>query len=406
MSKATISGIILAGCLLVAPAICVYAQQTCPEGSMLSQTPTSHVLPALPRIWGSDELIDYIVSLGAYTYDDLPYPLDDFSVSGPIGEIVWWGTELDLTLNPAERYAPLFTITFYENDTVSYPDPMPGAVANQYSNLLVSKVDTGIRYINPNTYLFELPLYRYSVELPTPCVMSEGWISIKGALGGSVDPLDPTNPDKARVLVQLSSSVGNENLREFDGVNLPYRVRIDDRHDISVCLVEAEVIVTVPDVVGDASSAAQDAIVAAGLTVGTITYDYSGQTTAGQVVSQNPAAGTEVSGGTAVNLVVAADPSIVPYVVGMTQSAAATALVNAGLTVGTVTMVYSDTAPADQVIQQGTAADTAVAPGTAVNLVVSRGPEPQVPVTGVPALIVLTAALAGLGAARYRRNKR
>lgn len=221
-----------------------------------------------------------------------------------------------------------------------------------------------------------------------------------------MDPLDPTNPEKARVFVQLSSSVGNENLREFDGVNLPYRVRIDDRHDISVCLVEAEVIVTVPDVVGDASSAAQDAIVAAGLTVGTITYDYSGENTAGQVVSQDPTAGTEVSGGTAVNLVVAADPSIVPYVVGMTQSAAATAIVNAGLTVGAITLVYSETAPEGQVILQGTAAGTAVAPGTAVNLSISRGPEPQIPVAGVPALIVLTTMLAGLGAVRFRRTRR
>lgn len=373
---------------------------------MLSQTPTSHVFPAIPRIWGSDELIDYVVSLGAYTYDDLPYPLDDFSVSGPIGEIVWWGTELDLALSPAERYTPLFTIIFYENDTVSYSDPMPGAVVNQYSNLLVTKVDTGIRYINPNTYEFDVPLYRYSVELPTPCVMSEGWISIKGAMGGSVDPLDPTNPDKARVFVQLSSSVGNENLREFDGVNLPYRVRTDDRHDIAVCLVEAEIIVSVPDVVGEQSSAAQDAIVAAGLTVGAITYDYSGENPAGQVVSQDPTAGTEVSAGTAVNLVVAADPSIVPYVVGMTQSAASTALVNADLTVGTIMLVYSDTAPEGQVIQQGTAAGTAVAPGTAVNLVVSRGPEPQVPAVGAPALLLLATVLAGLGVVRHRGSKR
>ncbi|MGB2973068.1 MAG: PASTA domain-containing protein, partial [Candidatus Competibacter sp.] len=55
---------------------------------------------------------------------------------------------------------------------------------------------------------------------------------------------------------------------------------------------------------------------------------------------------------------------------------AATALSNAGLTVGNVTPQTSSTVPAGTVISQNPAAGAAVARGSAVNLVVSSGPPP------------------------------
>jgi len=63
----------------------------------------------------------------------------------------------------------------------------------------------------------------------------------------------------------------------------------------------------------------------------------------------------------------------VPNVVGDTQSAAATAIQNAGLAVGTVTMMSSGTVPSGDVISESPAAGTFVSPGSAVNLVVSTG---------------------------------
>ena len=64
----------------------------------------------------------------------------------------------------------------------------------------------------------------------------------------------------------------------------------------------------------------------------------------------------------------------VPNVVGLTQSAATTAITGAGLVVGTVTQQSSATVPAGSVISQNPAAGTSVAAGSAVNLVVSTGP--------------------------------
>ena len=63
----------------------------------------------------------------------------------------------------------------------------------------------------------------------------------------------------------------------------------------------------------------------------------------------------------------------VPNCVGMTQSAAESAITSAGLTVGTVTEPYSDTVPAGQVMGQNPAAGASVAEGSLVALVVSKG---------------------------------
>ena len=62
--------------------------------------------------------------------------------------------------------------------------------------------------------------------------------------------------------------------------------------------------VTVPNVVNLTQAAATTAITTAGLVVGTVTQQSSATVPAGSVISQNPAAGTSVAAGSAVNLVV------------------------------------------------------------------------------------------------------
>jgi len=62
--------------------------------------------------------------------------------------------------------------------------------------------------------------------------------------------------------------------------------------------------VAVPDVVGMTQAAAETAITTAGLTVGTVTEEYSDTVPSGDVISQNPVANTVVDRGSAVNLVV------------------------------------------------------------------------------------------------------
>ena len=133
--------------------------------------------------------------------------------------------------------------------------------------------------------------------------------------------------------------------------------------------------VAVPNVVGKTQAAASTAITGAGLVVGTVTQQPSSTVASGEIISENPAGGTNVAGGSAVNLAVSTGPMqvAVPNVVGQTQAAATTAITGAGLVLGTVTQQSSTTVTSGDVISESPAAGTNVASGSAVNLVVSTG---------------------------------
>jgi PASTA domain len=66
--------------------------------------------------------------------------------------------------------------------------------------------------------------------------------------------------------------------------------------------------VAVPNVVGNTQAAATTAITGAGLKLGTLTQATSATVVAGDVVSENPAAGTSVTNGSAVALVISTGP--------------------------------------------------------------------------------------------------
>jgi len=134
----------------------------------------------------------------------------------------------------------------------------------------------------------------------------------------------------------------------------------------------------VPNLVGQTQTSAEGAIVAAGLSVGTVTTANSDTVPAGDVISQNPAACTACAApGSSVGLVVSLGTAAVdvPNLVGQTQTSAEGAIVAAGLAVGTIITANSDTVPTGDVISQSPTACTAcTAPGSTVDLVVSSGP--------------------------------
>src|SRR4051794_27820225 len=146
--------------------------------------------------------------------------------------------------------------------------------------------------------------------------------------------------------------------------------------------VAIDVVLVVPNVAGLTQTAASSAIVAAGLTVGTVTRVSSLTVPSGSVISQTPAAATESGSTLAVDLVVSSGSVAVPNVAGLTQSAATTAITAAGLTLGAVTTASSTTVPSGSVISQNPAAGTQVTSGSSVALVISSGP-PQVAVPNV-----------------------
>ncbi|MBI2876791.1 MAG: PASTA domain-containing protein, partial [Candidatus Tectomicrobia bacterium] len=150
--------------------------------------------------------------------------------------------------------------------------------------------------------------------------------------------------------------------------------------------------VTVPDVVGLTQEAAESALAAVGLTVGTISSAYSATVPTGRVISQSPPAGSSIVEGSPVDLIVSLGPRMVavPDVVGMAQAAAEAALEAAGLTAGTISLAYSATVPTGQVIGQSPIAGTSIAEGSPVDLVVSQGPAPLVSIAVTPAGLSLS----------------
>jgi len=133
--------------------------------------------------------------------------------------------------------------------------------------------------------------------------------------------------------------------------------------------------IEVPDVVDQMQENAETMIRDVGLTVGNVTPGYSSDVAEGEVISQNPIAGTEVALGSAVDLVVSLGPGIeVPDVVDLMEAAAGTAITDAGLTVGPASGQSDDGVPVGAVISQDPAAGTRVGPDSPVNLVISTGP--------------------------------
>ena len=151
---------------------------------------------------------------------------------------------------------------------------------------------------------------------------------------------------------------------------------IEDSTPDTVSITATAPQVTVPNVVGLTQAAAQSAILAAQLTVGTITPTPSPTVPAGQVISQTPVGGTQVAKGSAVNLVVSTGSGgvTVPSVVGLSRSAAQAAILGAQLTIGVVSTAASDSVPSGNVVGQTPAGGASAPKGTAVSLVVSTGP--------------------------------
>ncbi|UCG55744.1 MAG: PASTA domain-containing protein, partial [Phycisphaerales bacterium] len=137
--------------------------------------------------------------------------------------------------------------------------------------------------------------------------------------------------------------------------------------------------VEVPNVVGRLLAEAESRITAADLIVGEVDRAYSSTVARDRVITQNPAAGTEVKVGSAVDLLISLGPAgpelvVVPDVVGMPLFGAKSAITTAGLVVGATSGQYSDAVPEGSVISQEPRGGTSAPMGFAVDLVLSIGP--------------------------------
>jgi len=135
------------------------------------------------------------------------------------------------------------------------------------------------------------------------------------------------------------------------------------------------VMLTVPNVEGLTQAAATTAITGANLMVGTVAQRASNTVVTGNVIGQDPAKGSSLAQGSAVNLVISSGPQIVnvPNVQGLTENVATTTLNEAKFVIGKVTQQTSDLVATGKVISQDPASGSSVAEGSPVNLVISSG---------------------------------
>ncbi len=106
--------------------------------------------------------------------------------------------------------------------------------------------------------------------------------------------------------------------------------------------------------------------------------EFSETVAPGLVIDTEPVAGTKVPDGGSITAVVSKGPEryAMPKVVGLSQAAAAAAITEANLKLGTVSQSYSASAAKGVVISASYAPGAKLKSGSTVELTVSRGPQP------------------------------
>lgn len=132
--------------------------------------------------------------------------------------------------------------------------------------------------------------------------------------------------------------------------------------------------IPVVDLAGYDAGVARQLLQASGLAIGRVDSTQA-PLPRGVVVNTRPPAGTPLSPGAEVTVVVSVGaPTIpVPNLVGHTREEAVTVLEEDGLVLGLVKQHTTQAAPAGQIIEQQPAPGTLAAPGTAVTVTVARG---------------------------------
>jgi YVTN family beta-propeller protein len=195
-----------------------------------------------------------------------------------------------------------------------------------------------------------------------------------------------TNPVTQSTIVQIAPFLGQSGAAVALTVNPPQASTV-----------------SVPNVIGLTQAAATAAITTVKLTLGSVTQQSSSTVAQGLVISESPAAGTSVNGGSAVSLVISsgAQTLIVPNIVGLSTGAALATLQSAGFSLGNTLNTPSSTVPIGEIVSQLPAAATTYTVTTGlvpvVNVYVSSG-------SAVPNLAGLsqTAASAALTAVNLK----
>jgi beta-lactam-binding protein with PASTA domain len=289
------------------------------------------------------------------------------------------GSSVDLAISVGEAVSVPDVVGMTSTDantTISSAGLTVGVVSYEYSDTVITGVIISQRPVGyatvPAGSAVDLVMSMGQPEVPNVVGLPrvEAVAAIRGVDSLRVGDVTYEFSDTVTVDYVISQSPAGETA-----------VPIGSLVDLVVSLGPAA---TVPDVVSMSESGAGSAITAEGLVVGTVVYEYSDAVPMEQVISQDPAGGTEVAVGSPVDLIVSLGQPAVPNVVTMTEAnGIATITIVDNLMVGAVSYEYSDSTIAGYIISQNPVGTTTVPVGSTVELVVSLG-QPEVPiVTGM-----------------------
>ncbi|KQQ89502.1 Stk1 family PASTA domain-containing Ser/Thr kinase [Arthrobacter sp. Leaf137] len=145
---------------------------------------------------------------------------------------------------------------------------------------------------------------------------------------------------------------------------------------VSLLVSKGPQLYPLPELTAGSLDEAKNALNAAGMALGKVTEQFDEGTSAGTVLSQDPAAGTPARRGTAVAMVVSKgpEPIAVPSVVGKAENQAVDAIEAAGLKAEVAKdEVFDRKVPEGAVVSQSPANGTLTRGGT-VTLTISKGP--------------------------------
>jgi eukaryotic-like serine/threonine-protein kinase len=153
-------------------------------------------------------------------------------------------------------------------------------------------------------------------------------------------------------------------------------LRVRTRTDILLRPSQGLPLIEVPSLSGKNRPQAERALNAVDLALGDVSETYHDRIPVGNVIDQNPVAGTTIQFGSSVNITISLgpEPVQVPNVVGLTEDEAGAVLSAQELTVE-VREEYSIEVSRGEVIRQEPAADTSVDRESVVTIFVSLGPQ-------------------------------
>ncbi len=136
--------------------------------------------------------------------------------------------------------------------------------------------------------------------------------------------------------------------------------------------------VIVPSVVGKQVESARNVLADKNLRV-SVVETFHDKIPVGQVISQNPEAGSTVKEQRTINLIVSkgGEITVVPDVRGLSRRDAELQIKNAGLTIGRIDEQFAANTVADTVINQNPRPPAQVVKATTIDISISKGPEPK-----------------------------